>query len=147
MTVTARSLKNYQVEIDAGSHHFISDEPAGIGDDAGPSPFDLLLSGLASCTIITLQMYARRKNWPLEKVEAELDIRSAELRDVDGIKRRSSHIHISLTFHGPLSTEQISRLSDISTRCPVHLTLMGDIKITHTVSNLEKPPPGSPTGA
>lgn len=136
MTITARSLKNYQVEIDTGSHQFISDEPEGIGDGAGPSPFDLLLSGLASCTIITLQMYARRKNWPLEKVEAALNFRSAEQRDDDGNKQRSSHIHIKMTFFGPLTSEQIRRLEDISTRCPVHLTLLGDIKITHSVSSL-----------
>lgn len=135
--ITARSLKNYQVEIEAGSHHFTSDEPAGIGDDAGPSPFDLLLSGLASCTIITLQMYARRKNWPLEKVEARLDFHTAESRDADGGKHRTSNIHIKMTFYGPLSIDQIRRLEDISTRCPVHLTLLGDIKITHSVSNLQ----------
>lgn len=140
MAIIARSLKNYQVEIDAGSHRFVSDEPAGVGDDAGPSPFDLLLSGLASCTIITLQMYARRKEWPLEKVEAEFEMRSAEIRDVDNIKRRSSHIYSRFTFYGPLTTEQIRRLEDISSRCPVHLTLLGDIKITHSVTNLDENP-------
>jgi putative redox protein len=137
MAVTARSLENYQVEIRAGTHTFVSDEPIGIGDDAGPSPFNLLLSGLASCTIITLRMYAERKNWPLEGVEASLEIQSSEDRDEQGNKHRTSRIHNRMTFHGPLSDEQIRRLADISTRCPVHLTLLGDISITHSITNLE----------
>lgn len=137
MPIYARSLRKYQVEIDAGAHRYLSDEPPGIGDGAGPSPFDLILSGLASCTIITLQMYAARKQWPLEKFEAEYEINSVEVRDSDDVKRRSSHIHSRLTFYGPLTPEQIRRLDDISTRCPVRLALSGDIKITHQVRNLE----------
>ena len=75
MTITARSLKNYQVQIEAGNHTFISDEPFDIGgEDTGPNPFDLLLAGLGSCVVITLHMYARRKKWPLESVEIDLDM-------------------------------------------------------------------------
>src|SRR5574338_1616845 len=103
MSITARSLKNYQVEITTGSlHTFISDEPPAMGgDDAGPSPFDLLLAGLASCTIITLHMYARRKNWPLERVDMQASLRAVETT-VDGVRLRSSVIDTRLSFHGPL---------------------------------------------
>ena len=135
MSVTARSLTNYQVEIRAGSHTFISDEPVGIGDDAGPGPFDLLLGALASCTIITLHMYARRKSWPLERVEMSLDMRSIE-NVIDGDKVRSSMIDTRLTFHGPLTPEQTKRLEEIAERCPIHRTLRGEIGISTTVSNL-----------
>jgi putative redox protein len=130
MTVTARSIKNYQVEISSGRHRFLSDEPIGIGDDTGPDPFDLLLGGLASCTVITLLMYAKRKNWPLEQVEISLDMRAVETVGEDGIKKRSSIIDTRLKLHGPLTTEQTSRLMDIASRCPVHRTLSGDIEIT-----------------
>ena len=137
MSITAHSLHNYQVAITAGNHQFVSDEPPGIGDDAGPEPFNLLLASLVSCTIITLQMYARRKNWPLEQVEMAADIRSVEVIDDTGQKSRSSVIETRLTFHGPLTREQLMRLEEIAARCPVHRTLLGNSEILTAVSNLE----------
>ena len=135
MAVKAHSLKNYQVEITSGLHTLISDEPPEIGgDDAGMGPFDLFLAGLVSCTIITLHMYAQRKNWPLEQVEMEADIRSVEA-SADGVKKRSSVIDTQVIFHGALTEDQLRRLGEISERCPVHRTLSGDIRITTTVVN------------
>ncbi len=135
MAITARSLKNYQVEITSGMHTLVSDEPPAMGgDDAGMSPFDLFLAGLVSCTIITLHMYAQRKNWPLESVEMEADIRSVE-STADGVKKRSSVIDTQVIFNGALTEEQLRRLGEISERCPVHRTLSGDIKIITTVVN------------
>jgi putative redox protein len=133
MGITARSLTNYQVEITADQFNFIVDEPEGIGDGAGPQPFNMLLSALASCTIITLQMYARRKNWPLEKVELSMNIRSQEVPLPEGGKSRSSLIETELVLHGPLTPEQLKRLEEISTRCPVHRALTGDIEVQSTV--------------
>lgn len=135
MPISARSLQNYQVEIRTDTHTFISDEPAGIGDGAGPEPFQLLLSALASCTIITLQMYARRKQWPLEGVVADLDIASVQVINSDGSKTRKSQILMNLTVHGPLTPEQLSRIEEIASRCPVHRTLMGEISIQTNVGN------------
>lgn len=137
MIVKARSLKNLQVEITAGEHLFISDEPPAMGgDDAGPSPFGLLLASLASCTVITLHMYARRKNWLLESVEMEASIRTSEVFEA-GEKTRSSVIETRVYFHGPLTEEQIQRLGEISSRCPVHRALTGDIQIHTTVTNAQ----------
>jgi putative redox protein len=134
MSITARSLANYQVEITAGNHTFISDEPLGVGDDAGPSPYDLLLAGLGSCVVITLHMYARRKNWPLERVEIALEhstVPASECPDCRSARpdERIMIIEKKLTFFGDLSAEQINRLLEISDRCPVNRTLMGEIKI------------------
>ena len=134
MGITARSLSNYQVEITAGSHRWIGDEPLGIGDDAGPNPFDLLLGSLASCTIITLRMYARRKNWPLEQIDLTMAIQSEEVRSPESSKSRRSIITSHLTFHGPLSLEQLKRLEEISERCPVSRTLLGELQINFTAS-------------
>jgi putative redox protein len=61
---------DYKVDVRAGHHRFASDEPEKIGGkDAGPAPFQLLLAALGSCTAITLRMYAKRKDWPLESAE------------------------------------------------------------------------------
>lgn len=135
MSITAHSLSNYQVHIDDGRHPFISDEPIGVGDDAGPSPFDLLLSSLASCTIITLHMYARRKNWPLERVDMNLALAAPE--PPIGSKDQITTILTRLTFHGDLTEEQIRRLEQIATHCPVHKALRGDIQIQIAVDNLQ----------
>jgi putative redox protein len=152
MAITAHSLKNYQVQISAGNHLFVSDEPLGVGDDAGPEPFDLLLASLASCTIITLHMYARRKNWPLERVDAVLDMTAVENRSPEGERQRTTRIETRLTLHGPLDPAQIQRLEEIAGRCPVHRALKGEIQIdTIAVSagaspaapNVVTPPPAA----
>jgi putative redox protein len=127
MGVVARGGKNMQVEIEAGRHAFLADEPLGIGDDAGPNPYDLLLSALASCTIMTLRMYANRKGWPLERVEVQLSTRKEHAKDCEICEHDSSAkmdvIERKLSLGGDLTAAQIERLTDIAERCPVHRTL------------------------
>ena len=141
MSITARTIKNYQVEIVAGNHQFIADEPESIGgDDLGPNPFDLLLAGLGSCVIITLHMYANRKKWPLERVEIELDYRSMPASECPDCRSAPgstvSVIEKRMTFHGDLTQEQIKRLADIAERCPVNKALLNEIKLRSSVTNL-----------
>ena len=134
-TVTVRSQHHYQQEITARDHITFADEPFDIdGDDTGPTPYELLLAGLGSCTAITLQMYARRKGWPLEGVEVELthgrdyakDCADCELDDA-----RLDRVQINITLRGDLSDEQRGRLLEIATKCPVNKTLSAGLKITH----------------
>ncbi|MBE0699505.1 MAG: OsmC family protein, partial [Anaerolineaceae bacterium] len=131
--ITAKSSMNYQVDLITGRHQFVADEPAGIGDDAGPCPFDLLLSALASCMIITVQMYAQRKNWPVTNVQITSEINSQEELLSDGTKKRSSVVSNIITFEGDLSASQVKRLTEIAGRCPIHRLLMGDFTI-HTTA-------------
>lgn len=143
MAVIVRSLKNYQVQIFAGQHSFISDEPAEIGDDAGPDPYTLLLASLGACTVITLQMYARRKQWPLEQVEVALSTYRIHARDCeDCISRDDARVDIietQLSISGPLDDEQRARLAEIAERCPVHRSLTGEIKIrTQVVADISR---------
>ncbi|HUF39539.1 MAG TPA: OsmC family protein [Anaerolineales bacterium] len=139
MTVTAQSSTNFQVRIKAGRHEYIADEPLDIGDDAGPDPYSLLLSSLAACTIMTVQMYARRKNWPLESVELSLSTQKIHAKDcedcesdpnakVDVIERR-------IRFIGELSSAQIERLTEMASKCPIHRTLTSETVIRTRVES------------
>jgi putative redox protein len=131
--VVVTSVENLKQEIRAGSHLLIADEPVGYGgEDAGPDPYSLLLSALGACTAMTVQMYARRKEWPLEKIEVRLTNRRIHAEDCQECQTKEGHItrierHITLT--GPLDDEQRARLLDIAQRCPVHKTLTSEVSI------------------
>lgn len=58
--------------ITVGGHLLAADEPRPIGDDTGPSPYDLLLAALGACTSMTVRMYADRKGWPLTHVDVQM---------------------------------------------------------------------------
>ena len=113
-----------QVEI--GQEHFKIDE-TGLesGFDSGPGPYDYILSALGSCTVITLQMYAKRKNWPLERTEVLLEQIKPDSDMVPSIleKDRRLIIRKKLKLIGNLDPDQLKRLEDISSRCPVQRSL------------------------
>ena len=136
MHVIARSSKNFQVEITAGHHQFVADEPIGVGDDEGPNPYDLLLSSLAACKVITVQMYARRKQWPLKAVEVSLGISRVHARDCQQCESdpnaKVDVIDCQIYFQGELGEAQLERLTEISERCPVHRTLTSETSIRTT---------------
>jgi putative redox protein len=116
----------YVTTVQSGRHTLTSDEAANSGgQDAGPAPYDLLAAALASCTAITLRMYADRKQWPMETVHVEVVFsRAAD---------KSASIHRTLKFEGILSAEQRNRLADIAERTPVTLTLKAGVEIRTTV--------------
>ena len=133
MIVTAKSSTNVQVRIKTGRHELIADEPLDIGDDAGPDPYSLLLSSLAACTIMTVQMYARRKNWPLQDVEVSLSTHKVHAKDCEDCESdpnaKVDIIDRKISFKGDLTSEQIDRLTDIASKCPVHRTLTSETVI------------------
>lgn len=134
-TVTVRSGANYQQEIVAGDHYFFADEPQDVGgDDTAPNPYELLLGALGACTSITIQMYAQRKGWPLEKVEVELSHHRDYAKDCEDCETEDTRIdvvEIHLAFEGALDEEQQTRLHAIAKRCPVSQTLGAGIRIIH----------------
>lgn len=108
-------------ELYIGRHHLVADEPVSMGgEDEGPSPFEYLAAGLASCTAITLRMYAQRKNWPLENAEIHVSV------EQEGDTTRFTR---QIDLIGPLLPEHRQRLLDIANRCPVHKALSGKIEI------------------
>lgn len=131
--VIVSSIGYLKQQITAGTHTFVADEPreAG-GSGAGPDPYSLLLGALGACTAMTLQIYARRKEWPLEKVEVSLKHSRSHAEDCGECATNQGKIelierYISLT--GQLSDEQKARLIEIAERCPVHKTLTSQISI------------------
>jgi putative redox protein len=125
--VAKGSSGKYQQSIQIGPHAFIADEPTEVGgDDAGPTPHEILLSSLGACTSITLHMYASRKGWALRTVTVGLE--DQKMPDAYVIKRT---IHLE----GDLTDEQRSRLLEIANRCPVHKTLTGEIRIESALAH------------
>lgn len=127
------STAGFAQEIIAGSHLLTADEPVEAGGtDSGPSPYDLLLSALGSCTSMTLGIYARRKAWPLESVTVRL--RSSRIHAVDCAECETKEgmldrIELDIELVGALSVEQRSKLLEIANKCPVHRTLVSEINI------------------
>lgn len=119
VVVAENGQGRYQQAVTAGQHHLIADEPANMGGaDAGPAPFDFIMSGLGACTSMTLRMYAERKGLPLTRVSVEL---SHEKLEIDGAMR--DRISRKITLEGDLTDEQRQRLLEIANKCPVHRAL------------------------
>ena len=107
----------------ASGHQLSSDEPPALGGaNAGMAPFELYLAALASCTAITLRMYAQRKGWELGLFHAELE----SSRDADG----NFQVHRTLHADGPLDDSQWARLLDVVERTPVTLVMKHGAVIT-----------------
>jgi putative redox protein len=125
-------------EIIAGRHHLTADEPVAVGGmDTGPNPYDLLLAALGTCTSMTVEMYARRKNWPLERIVVRLrhsKIHAEDCAECETWEGILDHIDRELEFMGPLTAEQRSKLLEIAENCPVHRTLKSEVNIRSWLS-------------
>ena len=122
---TSTGGSSYITKIEARHHALIADEPEDLGgSDGGPTPMELALGALGACTGITLEMYARRKGWPLTGVDAV--VTSTE---VD----RKRSIDVALTLRGPLTDEQKTRLLQIAHACPVHKVMSGQAALSATL--------------
>ncbi|PLX42563.1 MAG: osmotically inducible protein C [Deltaproteobacteria bacterium] len=131
--ITAKLSEGYKVEITNGVLDWVSDEPAPVGGGAGPDPYEMLLSALASCKAMTVKMYAKRKGWPLESVEVRLSQSHVHADDCADCENnddaRINLIEGEIILNGSLDEEQRKRLIQVSNRCPVHKTLMMDTVI------------------
>ena len=148
--VIVTSRTNLQNEVSYGvGHSFTTDEPvAAGGEDAGPDPYTLLLAALGSCISMTVTLYARRKQWPLEQVTVRLRQGRIHSKDCKVCDEQDEgyihHIERSVSVSGPLSEEQRARLQEIAHKCPVHKTFTSPIKISELkeVETLEDSEPG-----
>jgi putative redox protein len=128
------AIDSFRTDIEAGSHQLIADEPASAGGtDLGPSPYGLLSAALASCTTMTLKMYASFKKLDLQSVSAHVThekIHAKDCADCESETGRIDTFHRVLRYEGNLTEEQERKLLEIADKCPVHKTLHGEINIT-----------------
>jgi putative redox protein len=136
VTVTEAGSGTFTRQITAGQHQLVADEPRPVGDDAGPTPYDLVLAGLGACTSMTVRMYADRKGWPLEQVRVTLRhsrIHAEDCAACETTKGWIDHIDIDVELDGDLDDAQRQRLKQIAERCPVHQTLTSEVDIATTL--------------
>ncbi|MEL6668868.1 MAG: bifunctional alpha/beta hydrolase/OsmC family protein [Bacteroidota bacterium] len=123
----------YTTEIMVRHHSLTADEPESVGgSDYGPSPYELLSAGLSACTVMTIQMYARRKKWPVEEVICQVDHRkdyATDMAESETKPTKVDHFDRKLELKGPLTDEQKQRLLEIADRCPVHRTMHEEVVI------------------
>jgi putative redox protein len=125
--------RSFRQEINAGKHHLIADEPVSAGGgDAGPDPYDYLLTSLGVCTSMTVGLYARRKQIPLENITVSLRhlrIYATDCEECETKEGMLDRIDVEIELTGSLSAEQHAKLMEIAGKCPVHRTLTSEINI------------------
>jgi putative redox protein len=137
--VTVQYLPDYTLSqlLTAGQHSFVSDEPLESGgENLGPSPYELLLWALGSCTAMTLLMYSRRKGWDLAEISVHLThdrVHAADSAEAEGEGGRVEVITREISLRGKLTEEQRQRLLEIAGRCPVHKTLTRTPRVIDSV--------------
>src|SRR5712692_2957350 len=132
--VVRGAASGFAQEVSVRSHRLRGDEPISVGGtDTGPTPYDLLLAALGSCTSMTVAMYARRKQWALERVTVRLRHSRVHAEDCAACETRTATLTLieqDIEFEGVLDEEQRARLLAIANRCPVHLTLTTQMHVT-----------------
>lgn len=128
--VTARRGTRLTHTVTMREHQLTTDEPRELGgEDDGPTPQELLAASLASCTAITMEMYAQRKGWEIGPVEVGCEFTPSE---------RGAITKFSLVLRLPadLSDEQVSKLAVIATKCPIHRVLDGEVMFTERIERV-----------
>jgi len=130
MKATARRESGYRHVVKVRSHELGSDEPSESGGtDTAPSPQELLAASLASCTAVTMEMYARRKGWDIGAVEVAVDYTPAE-------RGCPTRFNLVIRLPDDLPEEQVDKLRIIAAKCPVHRALDGEVMFDERVERV-----------
>jgi putative redox protein len=130
MKATARQEAGFRHTVKVRGHEVTADEPSEHGGgDAGPSPQELLAVSLASCTAVTMEMYAARKRWDIAGVEVQCEYTPAE-------RGCPTRFNLVLRLPDGLSAEQVEKLRIIAAKCPVHRTLDGEVMFDEQVERV-----------
>jgi putative redox protein len=127
MRAVARLREKLTHDVKAGRHTIVADEPTESGgQDLGPSPQELLAAALASCTAVTMEMYADRKGWDVSGLAVDVRYTPAE-------RGCPTRFELVMTMPAHLDEDQIERLTAIAAKCPVHRTLEGEVAFDERV--------------
>lgn len=141
--VTVRTpAGGFRSDMFANGHALVADEPEAFGGtNQGPSPYDYLQAALGACTGMTVQMYAGRKKWPLDEVVVRLRHAKNHAQDCENCEepgQKIDHFERELELVGELSPEQRQRLLEIAEKCPVHKTLLGEVRINTSLRQVDE---------
>lgn len=127
----------FTTQMKVGNHYMIADEPTDFGgNDFGPSPYELVSAGLSACTVMTLQMYAKRKKWPLKNVTVHTSYSKTHAVDCEHCETDTAKIdtfHREIQLEGDLDQKQRERMLQIADKCPVHKTLHSETQVISTL--------------
>jgi putative redox protein len=130
MKANATRENQFRHVIKVRNHELHADEPADVGGtDTAPSPQELLAASLASCTAVTMEMYAQRKNWDIGEVEVTCEYTPSE-------RGCPTRFELVLRLSDDLSDEMVERLRVIAAKCPVHRTLDGEVMFDERVERV-----------
>jgi putative redox protein len=130
MKATATRESGYRHVVKVRSHELGSDEPSDSGGtDSAPSPQELLAASLASCTAVTMEMYAKRKGWDIGEVEVACDYTPAE-------RGCPTRFNLVLRLGSELSDDKVEKLRIIAAKCPVHRALDGEVMFDERVERV-----------
>jgi putative redox protein len=128
----------FRTEVTMGQHTLLADEPASVGGtDLGPTPYDLLSAALATCTSMTLRMYANRKKIDLTSATVRVEhdkVHAEDCEDCESASGKIDEFRRTISLQGDLTEAERGRMLEIADRCPVHRTLHGEIKVRSKLS-------------
>ena len=130
--VTGATAEGFRCRVVSGRHSWIADEPEGVGEDLGPDPYSHLAAALGTCTVMTLNMYARHKSLPVRSVQVRVRherVHAEDCEDCESVEGKVDVLHREIAIDGDLTSEQRERMLGIADRCPVHRTLESEIRV------------------
>jgi putative redox protein len=126
--IARREGGKLQQQVKIRDHRITADEPRDLGgEDAGPSPQELLAASLASCTAITMEMYAHRKGWDVGDIVVDVDYEPAQ-------RGSPTRFTLDVQLSKELPEDQRAKLMTIAAKCPVHRTLEGEVMFEENVA-------------
>ena len=125
--ISSRVGDRLRQQVKVRAHELTADEPKDQGgEDSGPSPQELLAASLASCTAVTMEMYAVRKGWDVGDITVDVDYEPAH-------RGSPTRFQMTVSLSKELPEEQRERLMQIAAKCPVHRTLEGEVMFDERV--------------
>lgn len=138
VTATTRAGE-FRTDVVAAGHRLVADEPESIGgSNLGPSPYDLLSAALATCTTMTLHMYANHKKLALDAATVHVrhgKVHAKDCGDCETAEGKVDEFHRTIELQGDLTEAERNRMLEIADRCPVHRTLHGEVKVRSSLAD------------